>query len=109
MAHSFSCHVPTTYKGEGVRYLQPPSLPRRSHDPSLVIADIHLDSCQRTMSYVRRTTSYNTDVAHDVVRHARTTSYPYDVVARTTSQSYDVVCLYDIVGLTYNIVFCHRI
>ena len=42
----------------------------------------HLDSCQRTMSYVRRTTSesYNTDVAHDVVRHARTTSYPYDVV-----------------------------
>ena len=72
-------------------------------------AQNHLDSCQRTMSYVRRTTSYNTDVAHDVVRHARTTSYPYDVVARTTSQPYDVVCLYDIVGLTYDIVCCHRI
>jgi hypothetical protein len=42
------------------------------------------------MSYVRRTTSYNTDVAHYVVRQAHTTSYtsyPYDVVrgARTTS------------------------
>ncbi len=39
------------------------------------------------MSYVRRKTSYNTDVAHYVVRGARTTSYPYDVVrgARTTS------------------------
>jgi hypothetical protein len=38
------------------------------------------------MSYVRRTTSYNTDVAHDVVRGACTTSY-IDVVrqARTTS------------------------
>ncbi len=49
--------------------------------------DHHLDSCRRTMSYVRRTTSYNTDVAHDVVSGARTTSYPYDVVhgARTTS------------------------
>ena len=50
----------------------------------------HLDSCRRTMSYVRRTTSHNTDVAHDVVivvRGARMTSYPYDVVcgARTTS------------------------
>ena len=47
---------------------------------------VHLDSCRRTMSYVRRTTSYNTDVAHDVVRQARTTSYPHDVVrvARTT-------------------------
>jgi hypothetical protein len=73
------------------------------------VPDDHLDSCRRTMSYVRRTTSYNTDVAHDVVRHARTTSYPYDVVARTTSQPYDVVCLYDIVGLTYDIVCCHRI
>ncbi len=47
----------------------------------------HLDSCRRTMSYVRRTTLYNTDVVHDVVRQARTTLYPYDVVrgARTTS------------------------
>jgi hypothetical protein len=47
---------------------------------SLLEPSAHLDSCRRTMSYVRRTTSYNTDVAHDVVRHARTTSYPYDVV-----------------------------
>ncbi len=47
---------------------------------------MHLDSFRRTMSYVRRTTSYNTDVAHDVVRDARTTSY-IDVVrqARTPS------------------------
>jgi hypothetical protein len=42
------------------------------------------------MLYVtRRTTSYNTDVVHDVVRLARTTLYPYDIVrgsdARTTS------------------------
>jgi hypothetical protein len=54
---------------------------------------VHLDSCRRTMLYVRRMTSYNTDVAHDVVRQARTTSYTYDVVrgARTTSYI-DVVC-----------------
>ncbi len=45
-----------------------------------VIKRLHLDSFRRTMSYVRRTTSYNTDVAHDVVRHARSTSYPDDVV-----------------------------
>jgi hypothetical protein len=49
----------------------------------------HLDSCRRIMSYVRRTTSYNTDVAYYVVRQARMTSYPYDIVrgasARTTS------------------------
>jgi hypothetical protein len=32
----------------------------------------HLDSCRRTMSYVRRTTSYITYVAHDVVRKTRT-------------------------------------
>ena len=52
----------------------------------------HLDSCQRTMSYVRRTTSYNTDVAHDVVRQARTTSYSYDVVRGARKTSYiDVV------------------
>ncbi len=52
---------------------------------------IHLDSCRRTtvtrMLYVRRKTLYNTNVAHNVVRGALTTSYPYDVVrgARTTS------------------------
>ena len=46
----------------------------------------HLDSCLRTMSYVTLTTSYNTDVAHDVIRDAPPTSYTYDVVrgARTT-------------------------
>jgi hypothetical protein len=67
------------------------------HGGTIVVYDLYhlrLDSCQRTMSYVRRTTLawYNTDVAHDVVRHggasARTTSYQYDVVlvrgARTT-------------------------
>ncbi len=44
------------------------------------------------MSYVRRTTSYNTDVAHDVVRQTRTTSYPYDVVRGACTTSYiDVV------------------
>ncbi len=44
------------------------------------------------MSYVRRTTSYDTDVAHDVVRQARTTSYPYDVVRGAHTTSYiDVV------------------
>jgi hypothetical protein len=43
-------------------------------------------------SDVRRTTSYNTDVAHDVVRQARTTSYPYDVVRGALMTSYiDVV------------------
>jgi hypothetical protein len=39
------------------------------------------------MSYVRRTTSYNTDVAHDVVRLARTTSYVVHVRHRI-SMSY---------------------
>jgi hypothetical protein len=44
------------------------------------------------MSYVRRTTSYNTDVTHDVVRGARTTSYPDDVVRSARTPSYiDVV------------------
>jgi hypothetical protein len=58
--------------------------------PALVFG--HLDSCQRTVSYVRRTTSYNTNVAHDVVRQARTTSYPYDVVRGAHTPSYiDVV------------------
>jgi hypothetical protein len=52
----------------------------------------HLDSCRHTMSYVRRTTSYNTDVAHDVVRHARTTSYPYAAYRASRTTSYiDVV------------------
>ncbi len=52
----------------------------------------HLDSCRRTMSYVRRTTSYNTDVAHDVVRDALTTSYTYNVVHGAHTTSYiDVV------------------
>ncbi len=38
------------------------------------VTDIHLDSCQSTMSYVRCTTSYNTYVAHDdALRQARTT------------------------------------
>jgi hypothetical protein len=35
------------------------------------------------MLYVRRTTLYNTNVSHDVVRQARTTSYPYDVVVQS--------------------------
>ncbi len=101
----------------------------------------HLDSCRRTMSesYVRRTTSYNTDVAHDVVRQARTTvvlhwhrthtmsyvvhvrhrilmSYVrhvrhHNIRCRSTYDiaTYDVVCAYNIVGLTYDIICSHRI
>ncbi len=46
------------------------------------------------MSYVRRTTSYNTNVAHDVLFQARmtVTSYTYDVVRGALTTSYiDVV------------------
>jgi hypothetical protein len=81
----------------------------------------HLDSCRRTMSYVRRTTSYNTDVAHDtwctydiVPVRCRTWS-TYDTVYRCRSSgtydivTYDVVRAYDIVDLTYDIVCSHRI
>jgi hypothetical protein len=48
----------------------------------------HLDSCRRTMSYFRRTTSYNTDVARDVVRGARSTSYPCDIVRGARAKLY---------------------
>ena len=60
----------------------------------------HLDSCQRTMSYVRRTTSYNSDVTYDIVRfdvrcRTSTTSYvqTYDVdIRHRTYPTYDVAC-----------------
>jgi hypothetical protein len=64
----------------------------------------HLDSCRRTISYVRRTISYNTYI--DVRHRTRTISYvlTYDIVHTILYVTTYDIAMYDIVRPPYDIV-----